>query len=332
MIQQSNVSKIVDMRLGALSYSLREPLAELATQCGETIDQAPRLRQVLMNGIQRLASCELVYVVNPFGIQMSANVGRDSDDATFRGQDLSSRSWFEQARSSRQPLTMSDVYISRPENAIGITAVHRITARGGALLGYLCADFLLRNLPLINPDVDHVDHWKRIAGDPSIRDLMYHQERSISEMERRYDDIRVIIRDLVLNRGVFHFKLHFSSSRATLWCADDPMRYRVHVLEEIVKPSVCLAYNVQPPPAGACVSDAQLDKVLDLFHLLRTSDPYLYLRAASLNTVNGLVGLNLSWDSQHFLSVDEFIDSDASDWIGSDNVWFGDDVNGAQGG
>lgn len=328
-MSDSDLSKIIDLRLSALSFALREPLAEIAELCGETLDQPNRLNQALYAGIQRLETCALVYVVNPLGIQMSANVSRDDQDQQYFGQDLSSRDWFLLARDNREPVFMSDVYISRPENAIGITAVQRIIAHGGAVLGYLCADFLLRNLPLTTPDLPRISHWKRIAGDPSIRDLMYHQERNISEMERSFDDLKVIIRDLVSHRGIFHFKLHFASSRATLWSADDPMRYRVHVLEEILKPSICLAYDACPPISESCVDDAQLEQVLDLFFTLRTSDPYLYLRAASLNVVNGLVGLNLSWDSQHFLSVDEFLASDPAHWIGADNVWFGDDVSGA---
>jgi hypothetical protein len=327
----SDLSKIIDLRLSALSFALREPLAEIAGLCGETFDQPSRLNQALRSGIQRLETCALVYVVNPFGIQMSANVSRNQQDEEYFGQDLSSRDWFRLARENRDPVFMSDVYISRPENAIGITAVQRIVAHGGTVLGYLCADFLLRNLPLATPDLPRINHWKRIAGDPSIRDLMYHQERNVSAMERSYEDLKVIIHDLVSHRGIFHFKLHFSSSRATLWSAHDPMRYRVHVLEEILKPSICVAYDSQPPIEESCVGGEQLEQVLDLFFTLRTSDPYLYLRAASLNVVNGLVGLNLSWDSQHFLSVDEFLASDSAHWIGADNVWFGDDVSGAAG-
>jgi hypothetical protein len=328
----SNLSKVIDLRLSALSFALRDPLGEIADLCGETFDQPARLNQVLTSGIQRLESCALVYVINPFGIQMSGNVGRSESDEDYFGQDLSERTWFRLARENREPIFMSDVYISRPENAIGITAVHRITSRNGTLLGYLCADFLLRNLPLVTPDVPQTGHWKRIAGDPTIRDLMYHQERNVSDMERQFDDLKIILHDLVTHRGIFHFKLHFSSSRATLWCADDPMRYRVHVLDEIIQPSICLAYNIQPPLEESCVSSEQLEQVLNHFHQLRTSDPYLYLRAASLNTVNGLVGLNLSWDSQHFVPVDQFLASDTAHWIGADNVWFGDDVSGARAG
>lgn len=331
-MNNSNLSRVIDLRLSALSHSLREPLAEIADRCGETFDQPARLNQALSSGIQRLQTCALVYVVNPFGIQMSANVRRDDTDEGFFGQDLSGRSWFRLARENREPLFMSDVYISRPENAIGITSVHRITARGGALLGYLCADFLLRNLPLMPSGTPQPSHWKRMAGDPTIRDLMYHQERNVTDMERRFDDLKVILHDLVAHRGIFHFKLHFSSSRATLWCANDPMRYRVHVLEEIIEPSICVAYDLQPAVPDACIDPTRLEGVLDRFHALRTSDPYLYLRAASLNTVNGLVGLNLSWDSQHFIPADEFLASDTAHWIGADNVWFGDDVSGARAG
>ncbi len=326
----SNLSRVIDIRLSALSYALREPMTEIADLCGETFDQPARLNQVLEGGIQRLDSCALIYVVNPFGIQMSGNVTRGDSDGDFFGQDLSDRNWFRLARGHKQQIFLSDVYISRPENVIGITAVHRIVARSGTLLGYLCADFQLHNLPLVSPDVPQMNHWKKIAGDPSIRDLMFHQERSVSDMERRFDDLKVIVMDLVARRGIFHFKLHFSTSRATLWTAADPMRYQVHVLDEILQPSICLAYDACPPPAESRVDPATVERVLDLFQQLRTSDRYLYLRAGSLNTVNGLVGLNLSWDSQHYLDVEEFLATDTAHWIGADNVWFGDDVNGVR--
>jgi hypothetical protein len=47
--------------------------------------------------------------------------------------------------------------------------------------------------------------------------------------------------------------------------------------------------------------------VLAEFKRLRTLDNHIYLRAGSLNVVNGLVGLNFSCDGSHYLNYAEFL-------------------------
>jgi hypothetical protein len=123
------------------------------------------------------------------------------------------------------------------------------------------------------------------------------------------------VEELMCERGIFHAKLHFSSSRATLWLSSDPMRYRVHVLEGILSPEVCLAYPNAPYPAEACILPSQIRPVLLKLKELRQVDENIYLRAGSLNVVNGLVGLNFSCDGSHYLPVEEFLSRDARFWF-----------------
>jgi hypothetical protein len=323
---QSNLAKIVTLRLAALSYSLSQPLAQLAERCGECIDQPELLNRLLSSNQTRFENGSLFYVINPFGIQISANIAKSGVDSQYMGQNLSEREWFKLTRDSSESLYLSDVYVSQPDNVIGITAVHQIYTRNGTLLGYLCVDFKLENLPYFVGVEPETNQWKRLAGDPSIRDLMFHHKRTVSEMETQFESLRPIIKELILSRGIFHFKFHFSASRATLWHYDDPMRYQVILLEDMLQPSLCLAYDKRPLPEEISITDSILDGLFDLFFELRTSDDYLYVRSCSVNVVNGLVGLNLSWDSQHYLAIDEFLNTDPLHWIGSDNVWFGDDV------
>ena len=42
----------------------------------------------------------------------------------------------------------------------------------------------------------------------------------------------------------------------------------------------------------------------------------IYLRSASLNIVNTIVGLNFSCDGSHYLPYDEFLQKDNSFWFG----------------
>jgi hypothetical protein len=123
--------------------------------------------------------------------------------------------------------------------------------------------------------------------------------------------------ELLGERGVFHAKLHFSGSRATLWLTDDPYRYRVHVLREITDPAMCLAYPRRPYSEMAVVTRERIKAIFERFALLRTTDDTFYLRSGSLNLINGMVGLTFSCDGSHYLPVDEFLAKDKSFWFGA---------------
>jgi hypothetical protein len=121
-------------------------------------------------------------------------------------------------------------------------------------------------------------------------------------------------------QGIFHAKLHFSSSRATLWSYGDPCRYRLHVLDEIINPKVCLVYEKAPYPEQAVTPPGMVHNVLKAFKMLREADETIYLRAASLNIMNGVVGLNFSCDGSHYMPAGEFLEKDMSFWFGETAV------------
>ena len=135
-------------------------------------------------------------------------------------------------------------------------------------------------------------------------------------MDEQIDEVLDVIGSLITEQGIFHAKLHFSSSRATLWPYNDPYRYRLHVLHEIINPAVCLVYAKTPYPDQACVSTEIVPKVLNTFKSLREADETIYLRAASLNIMNGFVGLNFSCDGSHYMPAKEFLKKDLKFWFG----------------
>ncbi|MHB8535130.1 MAG: hypothetical protein ACYDBW_06745 [Sulfuricaulis sp.] len=51
----------------------------------------------------------------------------------------------------------------------------------------------------------------------------------------------------------------------------------------------------------------EIPRALADFKPLRMQDDQIYLRAASLNVVNGLVGLNFFCDPSHYLNYAEFL-------------------------
>lgn len=157
--------------------------------------------------------------------------------------------------------------------------------------------------------------WLQLKGDPAIRQGLFSQCRVESDMDRNVDGVLDAIDELMRRRGVFHAKLHFSSNRATLWPAADPMRYRVHLLGEILAPDISLIYPEHGYPADACVPPEQIRPVLERLKQLRQVDENMYLRAGSLNVVNGLVGLNFSCDGSHYLRVEEFLSRETRFWF-----------------
>jgi hypothetical protein len=57
--------------------------------------------------------------------------------------------------------------------------------------------------------------------------------------------------------------------------------------------------------------------VFNMFRTLRFADETVYLRAGSLNIINGMVGLNFSCDGSHYMRYDELLEKSAEFWFGS---------------
>ena len=149
--------------------------------------------------------------------------------------------------------------------------------------------------------------WLQIRGDPSVRQFVFEQERIASDFDRHLDEVLARTEVLVREHGVFHAKIHFSSGQVTLWLLQDPMRYRVHIADEFLNPMFCLPYPRAPYTRLAAVPETVVPQVLSEFKRLREQDRQIYLRAGSINVINGLVGLNFSCDGSHYLDYAEFL-------------------------
>lgn len=299
-------------RRAMLTALLGDHLERIAQSLEKYIHDPDMVDVILTKAMPNLDPAYLLYVVDRHGIQLSSNISSEGADPSKRGQDLSIRPYLRIASAAK--MLLSQVYISRLTGLPCITAVQCIQ-HGPHTLGYLAADFSLSDLALRGDAAIQPRAWMQIKGDPSIRQGLFNQCRVESEMDRCMDDAIGIVEELMCKRGIFHAKLHFSSSRATLWLASDPMRYRVHVLDEILSPEVCLAYPNTAYPSEACISPEQIRPVLQKLKELREVDENVYLRAGSLNVVNGLVGLNFSCDGSHYLPVEEFLSRNARFWF-----------------
>ncbi|MCB1866677.1 MAG: PDC sensor domain-containing protein [Chromatiales bacterium] len=306
-------AKISEQRL-ELRLQLALSMSVLATRCAVVLADRIQLDLTLANGLALLPDPQLAYVVDPGGRQISGNVEPDGIDPDVVGQDLSDRPYLRESAGC-QTLSLSEVYFSRVTRRACITAIQPVV-RDGRVVACLCADFDLHALPSTERMPVERPQWRQIKGDPAIRKNLFQQERVYSAMDARIDDVSALVSQLIREHGVFHAKLHYSSSRATLWQIDDPFCYRLHVLDEILAPDVCLAYPRRPYHERAIVPPDTVAQVFDRMRDLREADSTIYLRSASLNVINGLVGLNFSCDGSHYMPAAEFLAKPPEFWFG----------------
>ena len=307
-----------------LRSRLSGPMHRLAMDCIAVWPERSKLESVLEKGLKLLPYCKYLFILDDKASQITANLSQQGMLPENYGRDRSGRPYLAEAIAGEK-FSLSNAYISRNARRPSLTAVQQIRDQNDHLLGYLGVDFDLRELPLTREAYRQSEQWMQIKGDPAIRSGLFMQQRINSAMDERIDEVLDLITELVEVHGVFHAKLHFSSSRATLWLLEDPLRYRILDIEDLTDPDICLAWSLHDYPADA---DIPLARVKDVFHTLRDlrfMDETIYLRAGSLNIYNGMVGLNFSCDGSHYMHWSEFLDKNVGFWLGTSNMETGID-------
>ena len=298
----------------ALAERLSAPLERLSGKCAAVWGNREELDIVLTDGFRSVPHCLFLYVLDENGIQTSDNVSAGGLMPEHYGRDRSQRPYMREAVPGWGFL-LSDAYLSLRANRPSLTAL-QVVRRDGVMLGYLAADFDLRDLPVTAAHYEEFAGWRQIKGDPAIRGTVFQQHRIESLMDRHMDSACAILEELMTERGMFQCVIHFSSSRATIWLLEDPLRYRILDHEALSDPDVCLLYPVTPYPADALVPQERVLDILNGMRQLRTADETLYLRSASINIFNGTISLTFSCDGSHYMSWQEFLDKDMSFWLG----------------
>jgi hypothetical protein len=117
-------------------------------------------------------------------------------------------------------------YVNLEEHRPSLTALQVVVSDAGTL-GRLGADFDLRSLPVTSALYQEPGSWRQVKGDPAIRGTLFQQTRTESPMDRNIQNALSILEELLTERGIFQCQIHFSSSQATIWTIDDPLRYRI---------------------------------------------------------------------------------------------------------
>ncbi len=154
-----------------------------------------------------------------------------------------------------------------------------------------------------------MERWLQIRGDPAVREFLFQQQRVENDFDRHINQVLARIRVLILKRGVFHAQIQFSTGEVTLWFLDDPLRYRIHLMGELLSHHICRGYPACPYPQDrAAIPKEAVGLVMAEFKRLRQQDPQLYLRSGSINVINGVVGLRFSCDGSHYLDYRELLE------------------------
>ncbi len=310
-----NLKESVRLQRQMLGAMLSEAMHRLAGLCAADMQSRQALESVLTEALPHLSYCKHLYILDAQGRQITDNITQHGHDESHFGRDRMERSYM-QGIVGETDFKLSDAYISRNKKRPSLTAVQVIRSESDELLGFLGADFDLRELPHTEKLYQEPEDWRQIKGDPAIRGGVFLQHRIDSLMDQQIDNVLSVMNELMLELGVYHGKFHFSSNRATIWHVDDPFVYRLLSIDDLTGADICLAYPHRPFHERAIMRPEQVAEVFEVFKQLRFADENVYLRAGSLNIINGMIGLNFSCDGSHYMRYDEFLDKNTGFWFG----------------
>jgi len=314
-MSSNNLKEAIRLQREKLTAKLSDEMHELAIKSSRILQHRETLEQLLSVTQPQLAHCKHLYVLDADGTQITDNIIRTGRDADHFGRNRMDRPYMDGIIGSTD-FKLSEAYISRNKKRPSFTAIQVIRDKQGSRTGFLGADFDLRELPGIKDAYQEPDNWRQIKGDPVIRRGVFSQQRADSIMDKNMDKVLPIMNELICEHGMFHGKLHFSSSRATIWLVDDPFSYRILNIDDLIDADTCLAYPKRDYHERAVVPAEKIMPVFELFRQLRFADENVYLRAGSINIINGMVGLNFSCDGSHYMRFDEFLEKGADFWFG----------------
>lgn len=310
---KSSLQKSIAEQREALTAMMKAPLSQVAQACVPVWHEKDKLDAQLQESFKDIPFCKFLYALDPHGVQVSSNISTEGLIEKEFGRDRSQRPYMQQIKVGTDFL-LSEAYISMRARRPSLTALLTAFDGDNNLLGYVGADFDLRDLPLTRELYDEPTSWRQIKGDPAIRGTVFHQTRTDSRMDEHIDEVLGIVEELILEHGIFHAKLHFSSSRATIWLVDDPYRYRLMDIDMLNDPDICLAYPRHSYPEGAIVPKERIRDVMEGLRELRYMDEMFYLRAGAINIFNGMVSLTFSCDGSHYIPWDEFLNKEHAFW------------------
>ncbi|MDH5656643.1 MAG: hypothetical protein OEZ34_12090 [Spirochaetia bacterium] len=287
---------------------------DVAEHCARAWPDQKKLKHELERGLRKLPLCTFISAVN-LNYEMTGPIFQRSKEKNEKYKLIPPEQNLFLKIDSSEDFSISDVYVNHITNNPSL-AVQQSIYKKKEKIGYLLILYELKNLKLSGKAEEDSFEHVQIKGDPAIRATVFEQQKAMSQLDEHIDDVLIIMNELICYHGVFHSKIHFSSSRATLWLMEDPYVYKIHMVNEIMDPAIALAYPKRPYPKRSVVKPDDIMKVLKLFKELRNADETIYLRSGSINIINGMLGLTFSCDGSHYMSVENFLSRGLDFWFG----------------
>lgn len=152
------------------------------------------------------------------------------------------------------------------------------------------------------------ERWLQIKGDASVRAQLFEQQRTQSLFDESMDRVHEVVVGLLTRKGVFHVKIHYSSSQLTCWFASDPFCYEKFVRETVLEPGFLDRFpNSDYAGRVPLLSATDIRRLLGEFKRLRLKDETIYLRNAAVNLINGMINMSFSCDGTHYIDHKTFL-------------------------
>jgi hypothetical protein len=192
-----------------LTGLLYEPLNRLADACSRVWGDRAKMEAVLNEAFPSVPYCKLLYALNTNAIQITSNISCDGLVVEHFGRNRSDRPYMSEALLVTDFL-LCEAYISLRALRPSLTAIQFVRNANGVVLGFIGADFALRDLPQTHQLYEELDHWHQFAGDPSIHGTVFNRTRSESKMDRHLDTVISVVEELMLDHGVYHVSCDFA--------------------------------------------------------------------------------------------------------------------------
>jgi hypothetical protein len=325
----SNVVSRQRARLMQLLYAPMQRIGALVSQLAKD-DASPlcyrsNLDALLSETFASLPYAKYLYIVDRMGNQISSSMSRDGLIFEHMGRDRSDRPYMREALSIASFLDrnretcyqqwpylddgtqavdflLCEAYISQNALRPSMTATYFLRDIQGDLVGFLGADFALRELPPIEGLYGDTRSLRKFSPD-----IQTNQIRATSRMDREIDTIISVIEELIMFRGVYHVKIHFSSSQTVIWQIDDPYRYRILGISDLLDPDSCLAYPNRSYSEQAVIPADDIRLILERMKALRRIANPIHLRSCSINIFNGMVGMSFSSEGSTYMPYETFM-------------------------
>jgi len=159
----STLQESVARQRDALKLMLREDLALAAETCSQVWPDRQRLNKVLSEALRNLPYCKYMYALDTRAIQVSDNASHEGLIETDYGRDRSDRPYMCE-RVPSEGFLLSQAYISLRAKRPSLTAIQIVRDADGRVLGFVGADFDLRNLPITAELYEEPKIWRQILG------------------------------------------------------------------------------------------------------------------------------------------------------------------------